>query len=61
MFPFPGSPLYTQTFGAAPDDDAWERAHHYYTATFGERGYSDMQEAKPAPIEELEHAHPGDH
>ena len=26
MFPFPGSPLYVQTFGAAPDDEAWERA-----------------------------------
>jgi hypothetical protein len=61
MFPYPGSPLYTQTFGAAPDDEAWERAHRYYTATFGERGYSDIQEAKPAPIEELEHAHPNDH
>jgi anaerobic magnesium-protoporphyrin IX monomethyl ester cyclase len=61
MFPYPGSPLYTQTFGAAPDDEAWERAHRHYTATFGERGYSDIQEPKPAPIEELEHAHPSDH
>ena len=32
MFPFPGSPLYVQTFGAMPDDDAWERAHHFYTS-----------------------------
>jgi len=61
MFPYPGSPLYVQTFGAAPDDDAWERAHHYYTATFGANGYSDIQEPKPVPIEELEHAHPSDH
>jgi B12-binding domain/radical SAM domain protein of rhizo-twelve system len=61
MFPYPGSPLYMETFGAPPDDDAWERAHRYYTATFGANGYSDIQEQKPAPIEELEHAHPGDH
>jgi B12-binding domain/radical SAM domain protein of rhizo-twelve system len=61
MFPYPGSPLYTETFGTAPDDEAWERAHHYYTATFGGNGYSDIQEPKPASIEELEHAHPGDH
>ncbi|HMF91109.1 MAG TPA: TIGR04295 family B12-binding domain-containing radical SAM protein [Candidatus Angelobacter sp.] len=61
MFPYPGSPLYSQTFGAVPDDDAWERAHHYYTATFGAGGYSDIQERKPVPIEELEHARPSDH
>jgi anaerobic magnesium-protoporphyrin IX monomethyl ester cyclase len=54
MFPFPGSPLYTQTFGAAPDDDAWERAHHYYTLAFSAKGYSDIQEQRPIPIEELE-------
>jgi anaerobic magnesium-protoporphyrin IX monomethyl ester cyclase len=61
MFPFPGSPLYEQTFGAAPDDDAWERAHHYYTSTFGGNGYSDIQEQKPVPIEELENAYLGHH
>lgn len=58
MFPFPGSPLYTQTFGAVPDDEAWERAHHYYTSIFANKGYSDIQEQKPVPIEELENAHP---
>ena len=54
MFPFPGSPLYVQTFEAQPDDEAWERAHHYYTSTFSDKGYSDIQEQKPAPIEDLE-------
>jgi anaerobic magnesium-protoporphyrin IX monomethyl ester cyclase len=57
MFPFPGSPLYVQTFGTQPDDSAWERAHHYYTTTFADKGYSDIQEQKPVPIEELENAH----
>ncbi len=57
MFPYPGSPLYTQTFGAPPDDNAWERAHHYYTSTFAEKGYSDIQEQKPLPIEDLENAY----
>ncbi len=56
MFPFPGSPLYPQTFGGPPDDQAWERAHHYYTATFGGKGYSDIQEAAPVPLEVLENA-----
>jgi B12-binding domain/radical SAM domain protein of rhizo-twelve system len=58
MFPFPGSPLYAQTFGTAPDDEAWERAHRYYTSTFSNKGYSDIQEQKPVPIEELENAYP---
>jgi anaerobic magnesium-protoporphyrin IX monomethyl ester cyclase len=53
MFPFPGTPLYAQMFGA-PDDDAWERAHRYYTSTFSDTGYSDIQEQKPASIEDLE-------
>ena len=57
MFPFPGSPLYVQTFGASPDDKAWERAHHYYISTFDTKGYSDIQEQKPVPIEDLENAH----
>lgn len=59
MFPFPGSPLYTQTFGAAPDDQAWERAHHFYTSTFAGKGYSDIQEQDPVAIEDLENAHFG--
>lgn len=57
MFPFPGSPLYAQTFGALPDDQAWERAHHYYTTAFAGQGYSDIQDQKPVPIEELENAY----
>jgi len=54
MFPFPGSPLYAQTFGGPPDDQAWERAHHFYTTTFADKGYSDIQEAIPDPLEKLE-------
>ncbi len=54
MFPFPGSPLYVQTFGAQPDDQAWERAHHYYTSMFRDKGYSDIQEQQPIPLEDLE-------
>ena len=54
MFPFPGSPLYLETFGAVPDDTAWERAHDYYRSTFAAKGYSDIQEQKPVPLEELE-------
>jgi len=54
LFPFPGSPLYTQTFGAPPDDYAWERAHNYYRSTFAANGFSDIQDQNPASIEELE-------
>jgi B12-binding domain/radical SAM domain protein of rhizo-twelve system len=54
MYPFPGSPLYVQTFGAVPDDEAWERAHHFYTQTFDSKGYSDIQEQRPAELEALE-------
>ena len=54
MFPFPGSPLYVQTFDEAPDDTAWERAHHFYTSLFKDKGYSDIQEQQPAAIEDLE-------
>jgi B12-binding domain/radical SAM domain protein of rhizo-twelve system len=54
MFPFPGSPLYTQTFGAVPDEQAWERAHEYYLRVFGDQGYSDIQDQKPKPLAELE-------
>ena len=53
MFPFPGTPLYAQMFGP-PDDQAWERAHHYYTSAFSGKGYSDIQEQNPAAIEDLE-------
>jgi anaerobic magnesium-protoporphyrin IX monomethyl ester cyclase len=54
MFPFPGSPLYVQTFGAPPDDNAWERAHQYYLALFEGKGYSDIQEQRPVPLVQLE-------
>lgn len=53
MFPFPGTPDYLKMFGI-PDDYAWERAHRYYVSTFREKGYSDIQEAQPASLEELE-------
>jgi hypothetical protein len=54
MFPFPGSPEYVQTFGAAPDDSAWERAHAYYLDLFADKGYSDIQEQNPLSLEQLE-------
>jgi anaerobic magnesium-protoporphyrin IX monomethyl ester cyclase len=54
MFPFPGSPSYVETFGALPDDQAWERAHHFYTQSFSDKGFSDIQEQRPSAIEELE-------
>ena len=57
MFPFPGSPLYVQTFGELPDDTAWERAHHFYTSRFRDKGFSDIQEQQPAAIEDLECAY----
>ena len=53
MFPFPGTPDYLKMFGP-PDDYAWERAHHYYLGTFREKGYSDIQEAAPISLEDLE-------
>lgn len=54
MYPFPGSPLYQQTFSALPDDQAWERAHHYYMSVFDGQGYSDIQEQSPVPLVQLE-------
>jgi anaerobic magnesium-protoporphyrin IX monomethyl ester cyclase len=56
MFPFPGTPLYGQMWGPV-DDEAWERAHHYYTSTFGGKGYSDIQEQNPVALEDLECTH----
>jgi anaerobic magnesium-protoporphyrin IX monomethyl ester cyclase len=41
LFPYPGSPDYRRLFGA-PDEEAWERAHAHYLASFT-RG-SDIQE-----------------
>jgi B12-binding domain/radical SAM domain protein of rhizo-twelve system len=54
MFPFPGSPEYVQTFGAAPDDQAWERAHSFYLNLFADKGYSDIQDQNPLSLAELE-------
>ncbi len=53
MFPFPGTPNYREVFGE-PDDYAWERAHNFYTSAFQEKGYSDIQEPQPVPLEDLE-------
>lgn len=54
MFPFPGSPLYVETFGVVPDENAWERAHAFYLQQFADKGYSDIQDQSPLPLEELE-------
>jgi anaerobic magnesium-protoporphyrin IX monomethyl ester cyclase len=54
MFPFPGSPQYVETFGAQPDDVAWERAHSFYLQLFADKGFSDIQEQNPQPLAELE-------
>ena len=51
MFPYPGSPDYTQKWGA-PDDRAWERAMEHYLTVFDE--FSDIQDARPRLLEELE-------
>jgi len=51
MFPYPGSPGYTQRWGA-PDDRAWERAMEAYLEGFSE--FSDIQDARPRPLSELE-------
>jgi len=51
MFPYPGSPDYTQRWGAA-DDLAWERAHDFYLNRF--QHFSDIQEPNPAPLVQLE-------
>jgi hypothetical protein len=53
MFPYPGTPMYNQIVGPI-DDYAWERAHQYYTTTFNDKGYSDIQAQTPASIEDLE-------
>ncbi len=51
LFPYPGSPEYTRTWGA-PDDMAWERAHEAYLNGF--KLFSDVQEQRPQPLIELE-------
>ena len=54
MFPFPGSPEYVTTFGAQPDEAAWERAHAFYLQLFADKGYSDLQDQRPLSLAELE-------
>jgi B12-binding domain/radical SAM domain protein of rhizo-twelve system len=51
LFPYPGSPAYTGLWGA-PDDLAWERAHAHYLREHA--GFSDIQEAQPLPLHQLE-------
>jgi anaerobic magnesium-protoporphyrin IX monomethyl ester cyclase len=51
MFSYPGSPGYTRRWGA-PDGNAWERAMEEYLGHF--REFSDIQEASPRPLHELE-------
>jgi anaerobic magnesium-protoporphyrin IX monomethyl ester cyclase len=53
LFPYPGSPDYYTRFGA-PDERAWERAHRSYLEAF--EAFSDIQEERPLPLEELERA-----
>jgi B12-binding domain/radical SAM domain protein of rhizo-twelve system len=51
LFPYPGSPDYTQRWGA-PDELAWERAHDFYLNQFDT--FSDIQEQRPANLIQLE-------
>jgi anaerobic magnesium-protoporphyrin IX monomethyl ester cyclase len=51
MFPYPGSPDYTQRWGK-PDDVAWERALQYYLGQHD--GMSELQDARPRSLSELE-------
>jgi anaerobic magnesium-protoporphyrin IX monomethyl ester cyclase len=53
MFPYPGSPDYTARWGK-PDDLAWERALDFYLAQHS--ALSELQEARPRPLTELEAA-----
>ena len=53
MFAFPGTPDYLERFGP-PDNYAWERAHQHYLNAFRDKGFSDIQDQQPAPIEDLE-------
>ncbi len=51
LFPYPGSPDYRERWGL-PDDMAWERALEYYLRENAE--FSDIQEAQPLPMSQLE-------
>jgi B12-binding domain/radical SAM domain protein of rhizo-twelve system len=51
LYPYPGSPDYTKRWGV-PDNRAWERATDYYLGLYDE--FSDIREARPKPLHELE-------
>ena len=51
LYPYPSSPAYRTLWGE-PDDSAWERAHEHYLAAF--TAFSDIQEARPASLAQLE-------
>ncbi len=51
LFPYPGSPEYTQRWGMV-DERAWERAHAHYLGQFDQM--SEIQETRPLPLPELE-------
>ena len=53
LFPYPGSPDYRRLWGL-PDDMAWERAVDYYLDRYS--AFSDIQEAQPLRLHELEAA-----
>ena len=53
LFPYPGSPDYTQRWGI-PDELAWERAHEFYLHQFD--SFSDIQDQRPTELVQLEAA-----
>ena len=53
LYPYPSSPDYRRLFGL-PDEQAWERAHTHYLGQF--TSFSDIQDGRPLPLPELEHA-----
>jgi anaerobic magnesium-protoporphyrin IX monomethyl ester cyclase len=53
LFPYPGSPDYRRLWGL-PDDDAWERALDWYLDR--NAAFSDIQDARPRRLRELEAA-----
>jgi anaerobic magnesium-protoporphyrin IX monomethyl ester cyclase len=53
LFPYPGSPDYRRLWGL-PDDYAWERALDWYLER--NAAFSDIQDARPQRLHELEDA-----
>jgi anaerobic magnesium-protoporphyrin IX monomethyl ester cyclase len=51
LYPYPSSPGYRTLWGE-PDNYAWERAHEHYLAAF--TAFSDIQEERPASLQQLE-------